>query len=54
VVSAGNLTDGISTAFRVDALLAVAGLLLSLAFIGNDAAASDARASHRWLHRAHA
>lgn len=56
VASAPSLADGIATAFRVDAALAVAGFLVSLLFVGGPAATSDAAATstkHRF-HRAHA
>ena len=57
VTSASNLADGISTAFRVDAALAVAGFLVSLLFVGGPAATNDAAATstkHHRFHRAHA
>jgi EmrB/QacA subfamily drug resistance transporter len=53
VVSADHLTDGISTAFRVDAVLAVIGLVIVVAFVGNERTIRHPHAL-RWLHRAHA
>jgi EmrB/QacA subfamily drug resistance transporter len=53
VVSAGTLTDGISTAFRLDAALAVVGLVIAVTCIGNERRVEH-RHVHRWLHRAHA
>ena len=57
VTSAPSLADGIATAFRVDAALAVAGFLVSLLFVGGPAATIDAAATstkHHRFHRAHA
>ncbi len=57
VISAPSLADGIATAFRVDAALAVAGFLVSLLFVGGPAATHDAAATstkHHRFHRAHA
>jgi EmrB/QacA subfamily drug resistance transporter len=53
VVSAGELTDGISTAFRLDAALAVVGLVIAVAFIGSNRVVPHFHVT-RWLHRAHA
>ena len=53
VASASSLSDGISLAFKIDAGLAVAGLLLVLAVIGRHEEATP-RASLRTHHRAHA
>jgi MFS family permease len=53
VVSADSLTDGISAAFRVDAVLAVVGFAIALVFIGGELRAVHPHA-RRALHRAHA
>jgi MFS family permease len=53
VASQSSLADGISLAFKIDAGLAVAGLLLVLAVIGRHEEATP-RASLRTHHRAHA
>jgi EmrB/QacA subfamily drug resistance transporter len=52
VLSQAELPDGIRIAFRVDAALAVVGLLVSLAYIGRTEAVTH-RHHLRW-HRAHA
>lgn len=52
VASASSLTEGIRIAFRVDAVLAVAGLLVVLAAIGRPAHAHEHHVV-RWHHRAH-
>jgi hypothetical protein len=51
VLTASTFTDGIATAFRVDALLAACGLLIAVLFIGGDA---EAAAVPHGQHRAHA
>jgi MFS family permease len=53
VASQSSLADGISLAFKIDAGLAVAGLLLVLAVIGRHEEATPP-ASLRTHHRAHA
>jgi MFS family permease len=52
VLSQSELPDGIRLAFRVDAALAVVGLLVALAYIGRTEAVTH-RHLLRW-HRAHA
>jgi MFS family permease len=52
VLTAPSLTEGIGVAFRVDALLAAAGLLISLFFIGRKVD-PEPRPAHG-QHRAHA
>jgi hypothetical protein len=62
VTSGSGLADGISTAFRVDAALAVAGVLVSVLFVRGGTptssageVAADARSPrHHRFHRAHA
>ena len=53
VTGGSSLPDGISTAFRVDAALAVVGLVIALAFIGGTLDPARVRAL-RGHHRAHA
>jgi MFS family permease len=53
VVSADNLTNGISAAFRLDALLAVVGFLIAVAYVGGESRLLHPHA-RRALHRAHA
>lgn len=54
VASAASLTDGISLAFRVDAALAVLGLVISIVFVGAPHVARGSQRHLRHLHRAHA
>jgi EmrB/QacA subfamily drug resistance transporter len=54
VTSSTSLAEGISTAFLVDAVLAVLGLLVALAFVGDAEEAAPGAHSPRWRHRAHA
>jgi EmrB/QacA subfamily drug resistance transporter len=51
VLTAPTFTDGIATAFRVDALFAACGLLIAVLFIGGDA---EAATVPHGQHRAHA
>jgi len=51
VLTSPTFTDGIATAFRVDALLAACGLLIAVLFIGGDA---EAATIPHGQHRAHA
>lgn len=51
VLTAPTFTDGIATAFRVDALLAACGLLIAVLFIAGDA---EAASIPHGQHRAHA
>ena len=53
VTSASSLADGISTAFRVDAILAVVGLIIAVIFVGGTVHL-DRIAAMRTHHRAHA
>ena len=53
VTGGSSLADGISTAFRVDAALAVVGFVIALAFIGGTFDADRVKAL-RGHHRAHA
>jgi EmrB/QacA subfamily drug resistance transporter len=48
-----DLADGIANAFRVDAVLAVVGLVVALLFVGGTVTVEGRRAL-RWHHRAHA
>jgi hypothetical protein len=52
VLSQSELPEGIRLAFRVDAALAVVGLLVAMAYIGRTEAVTH-RHHLRW-HRAHA
>jgi EmrB/QacA subfamily drug resistance transporter len=54
VTTQSTLADGISLAFKVDAILALAGLLVVLAFIGRTAPAEGHPRALRGRHRAHA
>jgi EmrB/QacA subfamily drug resistance transporter len=58
VASGSTLADGISVAFRVDAVLAVIGLVVVLLFVGREQPSPDAADAHRHAlrhrHRAHA
>lgn len=57
VASGSDLVDGISTAFRVDAALAVGGLILVELFLGRSTPApGETPHPHalRWRHRVHA
>jgi EmrB/QacA subfamily drug resistance transporter len=54
VTSASTLPEGISTAFVVDAVLAVLGLLVALGFVGERREHAAGAHSPRWRHRAHA
>jgi EmrB/QacA subfamily drug resistance transporter len=57
VTSASSLSDGISTAFRVDGVLAVIGLIIVLRMrYGTEPSTThaEARRALRWHHRAHA
>jgi EmrB/QacA subfamily drug resistance transporter len=49
----GDFVDGISDAFRVDAVLALGGLLVALLFVGGRVSAEALRAHRPHLHRAH-
>ena len=53
VTSASSLADGISNAFKVDAVLALAGLAVAVIFISGKATTDEHRRSLRF-HRAHA
>jgi EmrB/QacA subfamily drug resistance transporter len=53
VTSANSLTDGISNAFKVDAVLALAGLAVAVIFISGKATTDEHRRTLRF-HRAHA
>ncbi len=48
-----DLADGIGSAFKVDAALAVVGLVIALLFVGGTVTHDDRR-QLRWHHRAHA
>jgi EmrB/QacA subfamily drug resistance transporter len=54
VTSQSSLADGIAVAFKVDAVLAFAGLVVVLAFIGRPAPAEGHPRALRMRHRAHA
>jgi EmrB/QacA subfamily drug resistance transporter len=54
VASADSLADGIGVAFKVDAVLALAGLVVVLLFIGRPEAPADHPRALRGRHRAHA
>jgi EmrB/QacA subfamily drug resistance transporter len=54
VTSQSSLADGIALAFKVDAVLAFAGLVVVLAFIGRPAPAEGHPRALRMRHRAHA
>lgn len=54
VASASTLTEGISLAFRVDAGLALVGLVVALLFVGGRKPAEGHPRHLRWHHRAHA
>jgi EmrB/QacA subfamily drug resistance transporter len=54
VTSESSLPDGIALAFKVDALLALAGLVVILVFIGRTEPAEGHPRALRWRHRAHA
>jgi EmrB/QacA subfamily drug resistance transporter len=58
VASGSDLSDGIALAFRVDAVLALIGLVIVLTFIGREAPTTDHAQEHaralRHRHRAHA
>src|SRR5262245_60137042 len=48
-----DFVDGISTAFTLDAILALLGLVVALAFVGGRMSAEQLRAHRPHLHRAH-
>lgn len=48
-----DLVDGISAAFRLDAVLAFAAFVIAVVFIGGRLSADQLRAHRRHLHRAH-
>ena len=54
VTSEPSLADGIELAFKVDAVLALAGLAVVLAFIRRTEPAEGHPRALRWRHRAHA
>jgi MFS family permease len=54
VASEASLADGISLAFKVDAVLAFVGLGVVLAFVGRPAPVEGHPRALRWRHRAHA
>jgi MFS family permease len=54
VTSQASLADGIELAFKVDGALALAGLVVVLAFIGRPALPEGHPWALRWRHRAHA
>jgi Na+/melibiose symporter-like transporter len=54
VTSGANLADGIALAFKVDAALALAGLVVVLAFVGRPAPVDGHPHALRHRHRAHA
>jgi hypothetical protein len=54
VTSESSLADGIALAFKVDAALALAGLVVVLVFIGRPASVPGHPRALRWRHRAHA
>jgi MFS family permease len=51
--SSADLADGISNAFKVDAVLALVGLAIALLFVGGTVT-HEGRRQLRWHHRAHA
>jgi EmrB/QacA subfamily drug resistance transporter len=51
--TAGHLVSGIRTAFTVDAILAAAGLIVAVLFIGGSTTPDAIRAHRPHLHRAH-
>jgi EmrB/QacA subfamily drug resistance transporter len=51
--SSADLADGISNAFKVDAVLALVGLVIALLFVGGTVT-HEGRRQLRWHHRAHA
>jgi MFS family permease len=53
VATADSLSEGIETAFRVDAALAIVGLLIALGYVGGTVPVARLR-TLRWHHRAHA
>ncbi len=53
IITSGPLVDGISDAFKVDAALAIVGLVVALLFIGGTASPEQHRFALRF-HRAHA
>jgi MFS family permease len=53
VTSGGDFVDGISDAFRVDAVLALGGFVVALLFVGGRVSAEVLRAHRPHLHRAH-
>ncbi len=57
VVASGTSNDdlahGIANAFKVDAVLALVGLVVALLFVGGTLTV-DGRRELRWHHRAHA
>jgi MFS family permease len=53
VATADSLPEGIETAFRVDAALAVVGIFIALFYVGG-AVHADRLRTLRWHHRAHA
>jgi MFS family permease len=54
IVVSDSLEDGIQTAFRVDAALALCGLGIALVFVGGPLDPGRVRALRRHHHRAHA
>jgi MFS family permease len=54
VASGSSLVDGISLAFRVDAVLALVGLVVVLAWIGRPEPVPGHPQALRWRRRAHA
>ena len=54
VTSESSLADGISLAFKIDAVLAFVGLAVVLAFIKRPATVEGHPRALRWRHRAHA
>jgi MFS family permease len=49
-----SLSDGIELAFKVDAVLALAGLVVVLLYVGRTEPAEGHPRALRWRHRAHA
>jgi MFS family permease len=54
VTSRASLAEGISLAFKVDAVLGLAGFVVVLLFVGRPAPAGGHPRALRWRHRAHA
>src|SRR5262249_15772446 len=53
VVTSASLVQGINTAFRLDAALAIGGLIIAVLFVGGQGAKKIAHEHRRHHHRAH-